>query len=46
MTSTSTGPKTLVEKIWARHVITELSDGRTLLHIDRVERTWIYLDRL
>lgn len=46
MTSTNTGPKTLVEKIWARHVITEFSDGRTLPHTDRVERPWIYLDRL
>ena len=27
--------QTLVEKIWDRHVIAELSDGRTLLHIDR-----------
>jgi 3-isopropylmalate/(R)-2-methylmalate dehydratase large subunit len=28
-------PQTLVDKIWNRHVIRELSDGRTLLHIDR-----------
>lgn len=28
-------PKTLVDKIWDRHVISELTDGRTLLHIDR-----------
>jgi 3-isopropylmalate/(R)-2-methylmalate dehydratase large subunit len=27
--------QTLVDKIWDRHVITELSDGRALLHIDR-----------
>ncbi|MBI3917150.1 MAG: 3-isopropylmalate dehydratase large subunit [Betaproteobacteria bacterium] len=27
--------KTLVEKIWESHVIAELSDGRTLLHVDR-----------
>jgi 3-isopropylmalate/(R)-2-methylmalate dehydratase large subunit len=33
--STNSEAKTLVEKIWRRHVITELSDGRTLLHIDR-----------
>ena len=33
--STARESKTLVEKIWASHVITELSDGRTLLHIDR-----------
>src|SRR5882757_7937492 len=26
---------TLIDKIWKRHVIRELSDGRTLLHIDR-----------
>ena len=26
---------TLVDKIWGRHVVRELSDGRTLLHIDR-----------
>jgi 3-isopropylmalate/(R)-2-methylmalate dehydratase large subunit len=26
---------TLVDKIWNRHVVRELSDGRTLLHIDR-----------
>ena len=34
MTRTA-GPKTLVEKIWDRHAIRELSDGRTLMHIDR-----------
>ena len=28
-------PKTLVQKIWDRHAIRELSDGRTLIHIDR-----------
>jgi 3-isopropylmalate/(R)-2-methylmalate dehydratase large subunit len=28
-------PKTLIDKIWDQHVIRELSDGRTLLHIDR-----------
>ena len=28
-------PRTLVDKIWDQHVIRELSDGRTLLHIDR-----------
>ena len=33
--STKRDPQTLVEKIWASHVVTELSDGRTLLHIDR-----------
>ena len=33
--STHTAPQTLVDKIWNRHVIRELSDGRTLLHIDR-----------
>jgi 3-isopropylmalate/(R)-2-methylmalate dehydratase large subunit len=26
---------TLIDKIWNRHVIRQLSDGRTLLHIDR-----------
>jgi 3-isopropylmalate/(R)-2-methylmalate dehydratase large subunit len=26
---------TLVDKIWNRHVVRELTDGRTLLHIDR-----------
>jgi 3-isopropylmalate/(R)-2-methylmalate dehydratase large subunit len=35
MTTTMTEPKTLVEKIWKRHAISELSDGRTLIHIDR-----------
>ncbi len=35
MMSTNTAPQTLVDKIWNRHVISELSDGRTLLHIDR-----------
>ena len=35
MTSSITAPRTLVNKIWDRHVIKELSDGRTLLHIDR-----------
>src|SRR4051812_32533971 len=34
MTKTA-APKTLVEKIWDRHAIRELSDGRTLIHIDR-----------
>ncbi len=29
------GSQTLVDKIWDRHVVRELSDGRTLLHIDR-----------
>jgi len=33
--STNPAAKTLIDKIWARHAITELSDGRTLLHIDR-----------
>src|SRR5258708_36474772 len=33
--SPMTGPQTLIDKIWKRHVIRELSDGRTLLHIDR-----------
>jgi 3-isopropylmalate/(R)-2-methylmalate dehydratase large subunit len=28
-------PSTLVEKIWSQHVISTLSDGRTLLRIDR-----------
>ena len=28
-------PQTLIDKIWHQHVIRELSDGRTLLHIDR-----------
>jgi 3-isopropylmalate/(R)-2-methylmalate dehydratase large subunit len=36
MTTTKTaGPRTLVEKIWDRHAIRELSEGRTLIHIDR-----------
>jgi 3-isopropylmalate/(R)-2-methylmalate dehydratase large subunit len=30
-----TEPQTLIDKIWSRHVVSELSDGRTLLHIDR-----------
>ena len=30
-----TEPQTLINKIWSRHVVSELSDGRTLLHIDR-----------
>src|SRR5258708_32957544 len=30
-----TGATTLIDKIWDQHVIRELSDGRTLLHIDR-----------
>ena len=33
--STNSAPQTLVDKIWNQHVIRELSDGRTLLHIDR-----------
>lgn len=28
-------PMTLFEKIWKRHVVSEFSDGRTLIHIDR-----------
>jgi 3-isopropylmalate/(R)-2-methylmalate dehydratase large subunit len=28
-------PQTLFDKLWSRHVIRELSDGRTLLRIDR-----------
>ena len=28
-------PKTLFEKIWDRHVVTNLSDGTTILYIDR-----------
>src|SRR5262249_50578085 len=27
--------QTVIDKIWAQHVIRELGDGRTLLHIDR-----------
>ena len=30
-----TRPSTLIDKIWAQHAIRELSDGRTLLHVDR-----------
>ena len=33
--STHAAPQTLVDKIWRQHVIRELSDGRTLIHIDR-----------
>ena len=33
--STRAAPQTLVDKIWRQHVIRELSDGRTLIHIDR-----------
>ncbi len=33
--SAATAPQTLIDKIWNQHVIRELSDGRTLLHIDR-----------
>ena len=33
--STNTAPQTLVDKIWNQHVVRELTDGRTLLHIDR-----------
>ncbi len=33
--SATTAPQTLIDKIWNQHVIRELSDGRTLLHIDR-----------
>src|SRR5258708_37727201 len=33
--SPMTGPQTLIDKIWSRHVVRELSAGRTLLHIDR-----------
>jgi 3-isopropylmalate/(R)-2-methylmalate dehydratase large subunit len=29
------GAKTLIDKIWDQHTIRQLSDGRTLLHIDR-----------
>src|SRR5215471_2525267 len=29
------GPQTLFDKLWSGHVIRELSDGRTLLRIDR-----------
>ncbi len=35
MMSTNTAPQTLVDKIWNRHAIRELSDGSTLIHIDR-----------
>jgi 3-isopropylmalate/(R)-2-methylmalate dehydratase large subunit len=34
MSTTSAG-QTLVDKIWRQHAITQLSDGRTLLFIDR-----------
>ena len=27
--------KTLIDKIWDQHAIRQLSDGRTLLHVDR-----------
>src|SRR5580704_11264805 len=30
-----TEAQTLIDKIWGQHVIRELSDGRSLLHIDR-----------
>src|ERR1700755_1406989 len=33
--TTIAAPKTLVEKIWSRHAIRELSDGRTMIHIER-----------
>jgi 3-isopropylmalate/(R)-2-methylmalate dehydratase large subunit len=33
--STHNPPQTLIDKIWNQHVIRKLSDGRTLLHIDR-----------
>lgn len=29
------GPRTLIDKIWDRHVIRDLGDGWSLLHIDR-----------
>ena len=29
-------PKTLVEKIWAEHLVAEQTDGSNLLHVDRV----------
>ena len=32
---TNPTPQTLIDKIWNAHVIRELSDGRTLVHIDR-----------
>lgn len=33
--STHATPQTWVDKIWNRHVIRDLSDGRALIHIDR-----------
>ena len=33
--TSTTSAQTLIDKIWQCHVIRELSDGRTLLHIDR-----------
>lgn len=31
-----TTPKTLFEKIWSKHVVTESGDGQTLLYVDRM----------
>ena len=35
MVAQTVAAQTVIDKIWAQHVIRELSDGRTLLHIDR-----------
>ena len=35
MSATSSGPKTLYDKIWDAHVVDESSDGTSLLYIDR-----------
>lgn len=32
----STGPRTIIEKIWDQHVVSELDNNQSLLHIDRV----------
>lgn len=31
-----TGPRTIIEKIWDEHVVSNLNDNQCLLHIDRV----------
>ena len=33
--SDGTGPATMFEKIWQRHVVVDRADGYTLLYVDR-----------
>ncbi|MEN0105272.1 MAG: 3-isopropylmalate dehydratase large subunit, partial [Pseudomonas sp.] len=36
MSASANTPLNIIEKIWAQHVVAEMDDGQSLLHIDRV----------